>query len=388
MESIAVVGMDLHKAFSKAVLMTAEGEPVETVTVGHDNDHAEMRAFFERCAPHTDVVMEATFNWPWVVDLAEAQGLSPHLMHAARGRALAKGMGKNDRKDATFMGKLWLAGGDVFPEAYLAPPAVRARRARFRTRALLVAMRCNVKNSIHGILHKCGVVVDEAADLFSPKGLAALQRVPLPPTAQEELTVKLAVVHDLTAQIKAVEFRVKQELAHDPQAALLKTLPGVGDLVAYGWLAEIGDLRRFPNGRALAAYAGVLPLDNESAGTDFGKHTSRRCNQHLKLMALEAVTGAVRSSPRMKSLYERVKARNKHQPGKARVAVARELLELAHLLLRRQVPYQEAPPPRPGRRASARSQRTNGRHPQDALHPDRASQRAVSTRSGRSEAGF
>ncbi|MHC4252091.1 MAG: hypothetical protein ACYS9X_23475 [Planctomycetota bacterium] len=50
----------------------------------------------------------------------------------------------------------------------------------------------------------------------------------------------------------------------------------------------------------------------------------------------------------MKSLLERVKARNRRQPGKARVAVARELAELAHLLLSRRVLYTETPPPRPG----------------------------------------
>lgn len=372
MNQIAVVGMDLHKAFSKAVLMTAQGEVTETVTVGH-GDRAEMQAFFERFPAGTDVVVEATFNWPWVVDLAEAASLTPHLMHPVRGRELAKGMGKNDRKDAIFEGKLWLAGGDVFPEAYLAPPVVRARRARFRTRALLVAIRVNVKNSIHGILHKCGVMVDEVSDLFAPKGLAQLQGVALPPSAQEELARKLAVVSDLTAHIKAVQHLLHMELTRDPQADLLKTIPGVGDLVAYGWLAEIGEISRFPNGRALAAYAGVLPLDNNSAGHDCGKHTSPRCNQHLRLMALEAVTGAVRSSRRMKSLYERVKARNKGLAGKARVAVARELLEIAHLVLSRHVPYQETPAPRPGTKPSPQT-RLNGHHPQGALHPDRASQ--------------
>jgi len=385
MDKIAVVGMDLHKAFSKAVLMTAEGAVEETVTVDHTTQ-AEMTAFFESLARGTDVVMEATFNWPWVADLAGAKGLTPHLIHPVRGRELAKGMSKNDRKDATFMGKLWLAGGDVFPEAYLAPPEVRARRARFRTRALLVAIRVNVKNSIHGILHKCGVIVDEVADLFSPKGLACLKQVKLVPAAKEELTVKLAVVADLTAHIKAVQHRLHMELTRDPHADLLKTIPGVGDLVAYGWLAEIGDIRRFPNGRALAAYAGVLPLDNNSAGHDFGKHTSPRCNQHLKLMALEAVTGAVRGSQRMKSLYERVKARNPHKAGKARVAVARELLEVAHLVLSRKVPYQETPAPRPGTRPS-RTEGSHDRHPQGVVHPDRASQVWLCAHPARGEAG-
>ena len=119
-------------------------------------------------------------------------------------------------------------------------------------------------------------------------------------------------------------------------------------------------MSRFPDPRALASYGGALPLDNESADEDHGKHTGTHCNRFLRWITLEAVNGAVRGSPRMKSLYDRVKRKNKDAPGKARVAVARELQELAHLLLDRRVPYMESPPPRPGSpeaRAAQDSQR-------------------------------
>ena len=135
------------------------------------------------------------------------------------------------------------------------------------------------------------------------------------------------------------------------------TIPGVGELTAYAILAEMGELDRFPNGRALAAYAGSLPLDNESAEKDFGKKTGWRCNRFLRWAVIEAVTGAVKKSPRMKSLHSRVKARNPKKVGKARVAVAREILELAHLVLTRKVPYTETPPPRPGSKQESTDRR-------------------------------
>ncbi len=50
----------------------------------------------------------------------------------------------------------------------------------------------------------------------------------------------------------------------------------------------------------------------------------------------------------MKSLHSRVKAKNKKKPGVARMAVAREIMELAHLLLTRNEFYKEERPPRPG----------------------------------------
>ncbi len=189
-----------------------------------------------------------------------------------------------------------------------------------------------------------------ASDLYGKRGRKILERLELPEAGRDELDRKLAFLDDLAKHIEGIERQIQVELPEDPRAALLQTMPGVGQIIAYGMLAEIGEIGRFPDRRALAAYAGLLPMDNASAGVDHGKHTNGRCNKALRWMALEAVRGAVRRSHRMRLLFERVKAKHRSTPGMAAVAVARELLEVAHLLLTRGVPYMEIPPPRPGSR--------------------------------------
>ena len=342
MSSVAVVAMDIHKRFSKAVTFDSEGTLVDTQTVGHQS-HDTMRAFLQQFAPDTPVIMEATFNWPWITDLAEEVGLAPHLAHPLRAREMAAGMAKTDRKDAIFLGRLWLSG-DLFPEAYLAPPEVRTHRARFRTCVLLVRMRSMLKNSLHGLLHKYGLLVEDSSDLFSRKGRKLLAQLPLTPQARAEMDSKLAVLDDLNRHIVRAEEEIHRQLTQDPRAELLLSMPGVGHLTAYGLLAEIGELSRFPARRALASYAGLLPRPHESAGKARPKRTSHRCNHFLRWMTLEAVNGAVRGSPRFRALSERVKAKNPSMPGKARMAVARELLELVYVLLSKNVSYQEPDP--------------------------------------------
>jgi len=364
MDRVAVVGMDLHRDFSKAVVMAPDGKVLKVRTVYHDGQE-EMADFFGGFEPGTEVVMEAGFNWPWIADMAEKAGLRPHLGHALRCREMAKGMSKNDKKDATFLARLWLAG-DIFPEAYLAPQSVRARRSRFRTRALLVKIKSELKNSMHGLLIKNGVKREGISDLYGRKGRKWLAGLELSPQAREELDIKLAVADDVDKHITSLEKKLWAELPTDPYASLLQTIPGVGRLTAYGFLAEIGEVGRFPDRRALASYAGLLPMDNESAGEEHGKHTNRRCAKFLKLMAIEAVRGAVRTSRRMRSLFERVRAKNPDRPGKAMVAVAREIMEVVHIVLSRGVPYEEAPV-RPGSRKGiatghSEDRRTNNPH--------------------------
>lgn len=372
MDNVVVVAMDIHKKFSKAVALDQGAEVLDVWRIDH-GDLETMEEFFRQFAPGTDVVMEATFNWPWIADVAEAMGMSGHLAHARRARQMARGLAKSDRKDAIFLGKLYLAGGDVFPQAYLAPREVRRMRSHFRQRLLLVRMRVAVKNALHGQLFRLGVVTDqEVSDLFCAKGRRVLGRLELDAHERGLIEGKLQVVDQLTEHIEAMQEQLVREIEDDPRARILMSMPGVGYLTAYTWLAEIGELERFPNGRALAAYAGCLPLDRESAEKDFGKHTNPACNRFLRWAAIEAVSGAVRSSRRMKSLHSRVARRNRKHPGKARIAVARELLELAHLLLSRQVLYRERRPVRPGSQG-----RTCGRK---ASRPNRASQSPLCAR--------
>jgi transposase len=309
-----------------------------------------MGRFFARFDPGTDVVLEATFNWPWIADVAEEMGLRPHLAHPLKLRQYAKGLAKTDRKDALFQGKIWLAG-EIFPESYLAPPPVRRMRALFRLRLLWVRMRTMLKNNVHGQLFKLGLVLDdESSDLFSARGREVLNHLKLKPADRRDLDRKLAVIDELSKHIAELEKEIPKELRKDARAQFLMSLPGVGEKTAYGILAEVGDFQRFPNGRALASYAGLLPVPQESAEREYERRTSPACNKFLRWGFLETVTGAVRSSRRMRSLHARVRARNPKRVGKARVAVAREVAELAHLLVMRGVKYQERPPERPGRR--------------------------------------
>ena len=81
----------------------------------------------------------------------------------------------------------------------------------------------------------------------------------------------------------------------------------------------------------------------------------------------------------MKSLHARVKARNKTMAGKARVAVAREMTELVHLLLDRKDTYKETPPPRPGSDV-ARKRKPNRRRRPAPNAGRRAGRRPVAAR--------
>lgn len=173
-----VVALDIHRDFSRALAVNKELEVLSDDRISHDTrDH--LNQYFLRFGRGTDVVMEATFNWPWIADLAAARGLTPHLADSMAARRKRTGGGKNDRADALHLACLSFSKG-YFPEAYLSRPDERCRRDLFRHRRLMVAMRTQLKNTIHGFLFRHGYRLSaQVSDLFGRAGRAVVARIAL-----------------------------------------------------------------------------------------------------------------------------------------------------------------------------------------------------------------
>src|SRR6202044_3331840 len=90
----------------------------------------------------------------------------------------------------------------------------------------------------------------------------------------------------------------------DPGAKWLASIPGIGVYSAMILLAEIGEVQRFSNAKALFSYAGLVPWVRESAGKKTRGGISRCGSPRLRWVMVEAAHTAVRSSPAAKSYFE------------------------------------------------------------------------------------
>ena len=78
----------------------------------------------------------------------------------------------------------------------------------------------------------------------------------------------------LRENTQAADQRVKQEVRRNGMAALLKTMPGVGDISALTIAAELGTIDRFDTPKQVCSYAGLVPSVRNSGGkTRHGKIT-------------------------------------------------------------------------------------------------------------------
>ncbi len=351
------LGWDLHRRFSKVTLMEQPDpqQPQELKVVRRTRlehaDRAAMRDWLNQVPPGTPVAMEGSFGWQWVADLLAELGFEPHLGHPPAIKVLAKNEPKADRPDADRLARFWLKG--IFPECYLSTPDVRQIRERVRYRMALAGSRTQIKNRLHAVLHRQGILHD-FSDLFCARGRSFLAELQLPDATRYVLEHWLSLLDSVQALLDDVEQWMKTNLEEDAAVKRLQTLPGVGLILAHVIRAEVGEVSRFAGHRKFSSYAGLAPMSNDSADRHGERHIGVACNHALRWAFIEAAASTVRAKscpPKLRTLYHRLSRGGQMRTHIARVAVARELAELVYVLWKKGEPYRETISPGQPRRA-------------------------------------
>src|SRR5205823_1939084 len=293
------VGIDLHRRRSFLTAITEEGEVEFRRRIVNERE-----AFLELLGdPNgTHVALEATYGWEWLADLLEDAGYALHLAHPLRTRAIAAARVKTDAVDAAMLAQLLRAG--LLPEAYIAPRELRDVRELLRHRVTLVAMRSALKNRVHAILARHGVI-HQHADLFGKAGRQFLATVELRPAARQRIDSLLALVENFDREIDAAAKEIDRQAKGDERVRLLCQIHGIGRYTARLIIAEIGDVRRFPTARHLCAWAGLTPTVRSSDGKARLGNISRQGSSILRWPVIEAAQHAATGGGPLREQFER-----------------------------------------------------------------------------------
>ena len=277
--------------------------------------------------------IEPVSGWGWYGDLLEETGMKVHLVEVYKSKLIAESKLKNDKVDSKILAEMMRS--DFLPTAYLAPKAVREMREFMRARAFLVRLRTRIRNRIHMMLGKHGIICPWT-DLFGKSGLIWLKEQKLDAASAEELKSLLILFRELSLHIQDRDRICLGKVTESNGAKILMSLPGIGVVTALTMLAEIGDYRRFASPEKLASFAGLVSSSYSSGERyRFGRIT-RRGSVWLRTTALVESTGKV--SKKWGYLYDFYSKLRERKGNKiARVALARKILMLSwHLVVNNQ----------------------------------------------------
>jgi transposase len=326
-------GVDLHARTLSLCILDRTGTNVlhQTLAAGPD-------AFLRAVAPFRDglaVACECMFAWYWLADLCLEEKIPFVLGHALYMKAIHGGKAKTDKIDAHKIAVL-LRGG-MLPQAYVYPKGMRETRDLLRRRTFLVRRRAEAlvhlqnTNSQYNLppLTKKLAYAQNRAELDLPQRFAD-------PSVQKNVAVDLTLIDAYDQQLTDLElYLVRTAKVDDPQALhRLRSVPGIGKILALVLLYEIHDIRRFPEVGQFLSYARLVRCAHESAGKKQGTGGNKIGNAHLKWAFSEAACLFLRESEQAKKWL----ARREKKHGKARAlgALAARLGRTVYHLLRKQ----------------------------------------------------
>src|SRR2546425_9606512 len=328
-----IIGCDYHPSWQQICwLYTITGETGEK-KLEHASGEAER--FYRQLPGPALIGMESTGNCQWFVEMATAAGQDVWIGDAAKIRACDVRAQKHDRRDAALILKLLLEGR--FPRIWAPSGEEKDLRQLLIHRYKLVRIRAQVKNELQHLAMNQGIT--RKHKLWSKAGEKVLRELPLKPWASRRREDLFKVREMLNGQIESLDAAVVEAAEKNEKAKLLMTQPGVGPITSMAFVLTMGDVNRFPRGKQVASYLGLIPREYSSGGHQRFGSISKQGNRFLRMLLVEAAQVAVRCDPQMRQEY--LHRCHEKPKGVAKVAAARKLAIRLYWMLRTQKQYPE-----------------------------------------------
>jgi transposase len=278
-----------------------------------------------------------------VHDALTAAGTTILSFNAEQLRMIAASRKKSDRRDAYWIAQALQSG--MYPHPVYVPTgeirelrAVLSRRRalkaehnrwRYRARAYLRAAGCPAARGAAALR----TALRQGDQPASPSTIGLADGLALCQRQEAALRLELQRVDaTLLARTRAIE-----------AIGRLLTIPGIGPLTATSIYAWVGDVRRFPNAKALAAYAGLVPAVRQSGGAvTYGGITKQEAPA-LRITLVQAAHVLVsRCRTAEAAPLQAIALRIRGSRGRRKIAIvglARHLLRIAYYILREGTPY-------------------------------------------------
>jgi transposase len=323
-------GIDLHVKTMYVCILDRAGQ-----VLVHRNVKSSPETFLETIAPYRDdlvVGAECMFTWYWLADVCAAEGIAFVLGHALAMKAIHGGKAKNDKIDSHKIANL-LRGG-LLPQAYVYPAAMRSTRDLLRRRLHLVRKRGQLLAHIQNTRAQYNLAAF-ARRLAYPANREGVADRFSDPSVRKSIEVDLVLVETYDGLITDLELTIVREAKRHNADAFhrLRSVPGIGKVLALTILYEIHDITRFDRVQEFASYARLVKCAHQSAGKKLGTGGAKMGNVHLKWAFSEAAVLFLRHTKdgkKMLATFEK-----KHGKGKALSILAHKIGRAVFYMLSR-----------------------------------------------------
>jgi transposase len=282
--------IDLHLRYSQIRIVDAEGQVLVDRRIPTVRER--LVEVFAGYGPMR-ILLESGTESEWVAHTLEGAGhevivADPNYapMYGEIRRKI-----KTDRRDAAALAEANRRGW--YRATHRRSATQRALQQVLRSRRQLVQMRSGTVSLMRALLRQVGYRVGSGTPARLPARVAALT---LPAPLAATLAPLGRMVETLTTEIVAIDARLATAAAADPVVARLRTVPGVGLIVALTFRTFVDDVRRFASASQLSAALGLVPREDSSAERRHRGHITKAGPSELRSLLVQASWACWRSA--------------------------------------------------------------------------------------------
>jgi transposase len=248
------------------------------------------------------LAVESTPNWYWLVDGLQDAGYRMHLTNTCAVQQYSGLKYTDDRHDARWLAHLLALG--ILPEGYIYPAHERPLRDLLRRRGFLVEKRTSMLLSLRSAF-ECHTGHRVSSDTVKRWTAAEIEELLDDATVARGLTCLLEPIKAMDSQIRMLEKEVLAQAKLRDEFALLRTVWGIGPILALTVMLEVGDIKRFEKVGNFASYCRLVKTDRLSVGKRKGSGNAKNGNPYLSWAFSEAAHFAIRYHDAAKRFYQR-----------------------------------------------------------------------------------
>ena len=323
-------GIDLHTKMMYVCILDSDAN-----ILIHKNIPTSKKQFLKLIAPYREdlvVGVECMFAWYWLADLCAEEGIEFILGHALYMRCIHGGKAKNDKLDSEKIARI--IHGQNFPLAYAYPAKLRPIRDLMRRRSHLVRIKSELQSHISITNYQYNLTPFEK-NIVHKSNRVGLADHFQDPSVRLNVETDIAMMDSLHSQITRLEnYIIKHARNYDGRMLYrLKTVPGIGNVLALTIMYEVLSIERFPSVQKFCSYSRLVKCASESAGKKSGYSGSRIGNAHLKWAFSEASVLFIRGNEQAKHYV--AKLTKKFGKGKALSVLAHKLGRAIYFMMKR-----------------------------------------------------
>jgi transposase len=275
------VGLDLGDKSSHYCILNPDGELMEEGKVR--STEAGLRKQFGD-EPRMRIGLEAGTHSAWVDRLLTGLGHEVIVANPRKVRAITANESKNDRNDAVMLARLASCDPKLLSPIQHRGVERQQDLNLIRTRAALVRARTMLINAVRGLVKSGGGrLASCSSDSFADKARASV-----PPELRAACDPLLEQIAQMKLSIRAMDKQIEGLEKKYPEIAVLRTVPGVGPLVAACYVLTMDSPHILHTNRQAGAFLGLRPRQSQSGASDPQNRISRTGNTYLRSLLVQS----------------------------------------------------------------------------------------------------